>query len=54
MSFTQKPEPSGNPMGFALGIFLELRLYFTVYLSSRHKTDTILQTILKRQYFKLK
>ena len=28
-------------MGFALGISLGLRLYFTVYPSSRHNTDTV-------------
>ena len=30
-----------NPSGPALGIFLELKLYFPVYPSSRHDTDTI-------------
>ena len=34
-------EPSGNPSGSALGISLVLRLYFTVYPSSRHNTDTV-------------
>ena len=36
-----QPEPSGNPSGSALG----LRLYFTVYLSSCHNTDTVCQAI---------
>ena len=35
------PEPSGNPSGSALGISLVLRLYFSVYPSSRHNTDTV-------------
>ena len=35
------PEPSGYPLGFALGISLGLRLYFIVYPSSRHNTDTV-------------
>ena len=35
-----QPEPLGNPSGSALGISLGLRLYFTVYPSSRHNTDT--------------
>ena len=29
-----EPEPSGNLLGFALGISFGLRLYFTVYPSS--------------------
>ena len=35
------PEPLQNPSGFALGISLGLRLYFTVYPSSRNNTDTV-------------
>ena len=31
----------GNLSGSALRIFLGLRLYFTVYLSSRNNTDTV-------------
>ena len=37
-----KPEPSGNPLGFAFGISFGLRLYFTEYPSSCHITDTVL------------
>ena len=36
-----KLEPSGNPLGSALMISLVLRLYFTVYPTSRHNTDTV-------------
>ena len=36
-----EPEPSRNPLVSALGISLELRLYFTVYPSSCHSTDTV-------------
>ena len=36
------PEPSGNPSGSALGIFLRLRQYFIINPSSRHNTVTIL------------
>ena len=35
------PEPSGNPLGSALRIFLGLRQYFIVHPSSRHNTVTI-------------
>ena len=35
-----QPEPLGNPLGSALRISLVLRLYFTVYPSSRHNTDS--------------
>ena len=35
------PEPSGNPLGSALGISCGLRQYFIVYPSSRHNTVTI-------------
>ena len=40
-----EPEPSRNPSGYALGISLVLRLYSTVYPSSRHNTDTVLVAI---------
>ena len=36
-----KPKPSRNPLGSAHGISLMLRLYFTIYISSRHSTNTI-------------
>ena len=36
-----KPKPEGNPSGLALRISLGLRLYFIVYPSSCHNTDTI-------------
>ena len=36
-------EPSRNLLGSALGISLVLRLYFIVYPSFCHKTDTMLQ-----------
>ena len=39
-----EPEPSGNPLGSALGISLVLGLYFIVYPSSRHNTDTVHST----------
>ena len=44
----RKPEPSGNPLGFALGIFLVCRLYFTVYPSSHHKSDTVLMVFMEK------
>ena len=47
------PEPSGKPLGSALGISIVLRLYFTVYASSRHNTDTILGK-LKSVYSQVK
>ena len=40
------PEPSGNHSGFALGISFGLRLYFTLYPSSRHNTDTVHSQLL--------
>ena len=40
-----QPEPSGNPSGSAPGISFVLRLYFTVYPSSRPNTDTISKII---------
>ena len=46
--FHAKAWALGKSPSIALGISLELRLYFTVYPSSCHKTDTILQTILKK------
>ena len=36
-----KTRPLENSSGFALGISLGLRLYFIVYTSSCHNTDTI-------------
>ena len=35
----------GNPSGFALGIFLGLRLYIIVYPSSHQNTDTIRSSV---------
>ena len=42
----RKPEFLGNPLGFALGISLGLRLYFMVYPSSCHNTDTVFHLFL--------
>ena len=36
------PEPSRNPLGSALEIYLVLRLYFIVYPSHFHNTDKVL------------
>ena len=33
-----EPEPSGNPLGSALGISLVLRLYFTVIIQIQYST----------------
>ena len=35
--------PSGYPLRSALGISLVPGLYFTMYPSPRHKTDTVLE-----------
>ena len=42
--------PEGNPLGSALAIFLSLRLYFTVYPSSHHNTDTVKCTVCTLQW----
>ena len=47
-----QPKPSENPSGFGLKISLRLRLYFIVYQSSHHNTDTIV-CIKNRHFFSI-